>query len=654
MQVLSEYGLIAIAAVAMIWAPGCRCEGDAPPMSEATSGAPQVLEADGLHPRGEARKDALGDPLPGDALQRLGTVRWRHPGGATAALPTPDGRAVFTAGRDGRVRLWSREDGRPLMTFESHDGQWIQGGDLSADGRLAVTGGLDRAVRRWDLGVGAELPVMDGHEGFVDAVAVDAAGARVASASRLGDVILWDAAAGQRLQDHGVPEAATAVALSPDGARLAAGSRRGHVTVWSTEGGVQLWTTEPVGGRVEDLRFSPDGARLAVSTATGGVWVASAADGRRLTTFEGRRLRVGPLAFSPDGARIAAGEGSRLTLWDAATGARVSTLGEATGDHLSLRFTADGAAVVSASADGVVRIFAADGSGPQPGPPGHGGAVTAMARQRDGSWIATGAEDGRLRVWDPDSGALIKDLEAHRRPMVAALISPDGRRLLTVDSGGDALAWDPATWAEPAHLKLPADGIKQVAQSPDGATLAVASGDKEIKLLDAVTLGELRTLVGGGGRIISVAFSPDGGLVAAGSRSGDVYRWEVGGGEPLSLKASGTVDAVAALAGGHVLAGAGDGSLLLFAPDEQLAPLRLGGEPGGIVSLAVSADGAWAVTGDRAGRVVRWDLTDRQVMQRLEGHGAEVGVVVMGDDPQGRRFVTGSADGTALRWKVVR
>jgi hypothetical protein len=96
-----------------------------------------------------------------------------------------------------------------------------------------------------------------------------------------------------------------------------------------------------------------------------------------------------------------------------------------------------------------------------------------------------------------------------------------------------------------------------------------------------------------------------------------------------------------------------DGSVTLL--DRDGAPvqhLRLHGPQ--VLDLAVAPDGAWAVTVDDAGRVVRWDVdasTRRWVHpEALAGHTAGVAGVQV--DAAGRTLVTVGRDRSIISWSV--
>jgi WD40 repeat protein len=73
-----------------------------------------------------------------------------------------DGQLLLAGSQDGRVRVFSARDWRPLgPAFLAHAG-WIAGVDSTPDGRTLVTAGQDGQVRLWDLStqrpIGGPLP----------------------------------------------------------------------------------------------------------------------------------------------------------------------------------------------------------------------------------------------------------------------------------------------------------------------------------------------------------------------------------------------------------------------------------------------------------------------------------------------------------------
>ena len=72
------------------------------------------LPTPSAEPRNVAALDLSGDPLPPRAIARLGTLRFQHANGVSAAAWSPDGKTLAACGFDGVVVVWEVSSGREL------------------------------------------------------------------------------------------------------------------------------------------------------------------------------------------------------------------------------------------------------------------------------------------------------------------------------------------------------------------------------------------------------------------------------------------------------------------------------------------------------------------------------------------------------------
>jgi WD40 repeat protein len=73
--------------------------------------------------------------------------------GATDLAYHPDGKHVFSSGRDQLVKVWQLEDGKHVRDFgkSKEKGDWISGISISPDGRLLAAADMKGQVLVYGL-----------------------------------------------------------------------------------------------------------------------------------------------------------------------------------------------------------------------------------------------------------------------------------------------------------------------------------------------------------------------------------------------------------------------------------------------------------------------------------------------------------------------
>ena len=172
-------------------------------------------------------------------------------------------------------------------------------------------------------------------------------------------------------------------------------------------------------------------------------------------------------SFSPDSSRIltagACGGGAelehRLALWDAKTGRMQAALRGHTAAIATCRFSADGAAVVSASEDYTLRLWDSESGAWRATLTGHTGAVAAcaFAPQRSDRVLSASA-DSTLRIWEAAASSWAcpvvckQTLKGHAGPVAACeWLGP--RTIVSCSADGTARWWCAADVKEEAEAE---------------------------------------------------------------------------------------------------------------------------------------------------------------------------------------------------------
>ncbi len=214
----------------------------------------------------------------------------------------------------------------------------------------------------------------------------------------------------------------------------------------------------------------------------------------------------------------------------------------------------------------------------------------------------------------------------------------------------------------PPAKRGPADSIpgvvaattnaKPLAFSRNGLRMAAASGT-QVVLLDAVGRSVRGSLVGHSSNVAGLAYAPTGAHVLTGSGDGTARIWDsVTAQQQVSLATvSGQPGPVAySHDGAWALAGAGTEARLYDVANRSLL-LALTGNTAAVRSVALSPDGALAITGCDDGSVKVFETTHGTGVLSITGHTARV--VWSEFSPDGAKIWTASQDATIRSWDAA-
>lgn len=587
---------------------------------------------------GEAKAgtDIHGDPLPAGAIQRLGTLRFRHD--STAIAYSPGGKFLASGGRGNDIRLFDAVSGKEIRRLVGHRartytaprdprfpmdaliGATGEGGvnsvAFSPDGKLLASGGWDDTVRIWDVASGKELRKIEAHKAMVGRVLFSPDGRHLASRGALdGTVRLWDVTTGLPLHklvglsninpwrfNHDM-----ALAIAPDGKTLAATARNSLVFFDLTSGTEIKRLPSHVYGIT--VAYSPDGKLL----ATGGVDEGKDVYSLRIwDVASGKQLRSCALpknepptylAWEPgnSGKLAAVIAEDDMHIFDAATGKEVVRLNHYWPSRVV--YSPDGKTLTSA------------GSGPT------------------------------IRQWEAGTGKELRgEYQGHSSGVVAVAITEDGKRVAS--AGGDIRVWEAGTGK--LVQTIPSKGLACLALAPDGKTLAWGGRDRIVHLWDVEASKEVKRLEGHKTALCGLGFSRDGKRLASGDVQSTVRIWNVEDGK--------VVQEINNQSGTEVLSFAfdPDGKTLLCAGawnDSSFIPAK--GTEITINGKKVKFDGVLNIQGVVMTRkegyhVMQWDVQTGKEVRKLAG--LEETIRSLATSPDGKLIAAASKDGKVCLW----
>ena len=316
------------------------------------------------------------------------------PAGDTAAVALGDGRVLFPSLHDGATEADPLELGAMALSVagDPHGGRVLIG---TEDGRLlAVQPGAEPSV------------LADTDAGWIEALAVDATGGRIAFAQGR-TVQLLDADGGDLglFRDH--PSTVTGLAFTPAGGAFAA-AHYGGVSVYRLDDGERRqlrWHGSHIA-----VRWSPDGRFIATAMQDRELHCWPADGSSNGVRMAGYPTKVRDLAFTPNGAFLAAAGADTVTAWDCrgkgpggkpplevgyVFDALVTRVAPRPGGQELAAGYDDGTVLIGGIESGHCTIACAGGGAP----------VSALAWTPDGTRLVAGTEDGTFAVLTPERAA---------------------------------------------------------------------------------------------------------------------------------------------------------------------------------------------------------------------------------------------------------
>ncbi|NUO08342.1 MAG: tetratricopeptide repeat protein [Candidatus Brocadia sp.] len=362
------------------------------------------------------------------------------------------------------------------------------------------------------------------------------------------------------------------------------------------------------------VAFSPDGKHLATAGDDAQTRIWDVQSGKEILVLKGHSLCVNSVTFNPEGNRIAtASDDKTAKIWDAASGKEIRTLAGHTDLVSDVTFNPDDTLIATASWDKTAMIWGVKSDKPIRVFKRHGDRVNSVAFDPDGKFLATASSDNTAKIWDIASGK--EHITLSERGVVNSIaFSKDGKRLATASWDYTVGIWDAASWKKLQTLPGHTNAVSDVAFCPDGTHLATASFDNSVKVWDitSVTLGRNQHILPEYSSMVwEVIFSRDGKHLATASNDKTARVWDIETGKEL-LALKGHKDTVFRVA---------------FSPDEKLI-----------------ATASW----DKTAKI--WDAVSGKEIRPLSGHIDHVNDVIF--SPDGKLIATASFDKTAKIWDV--
>jgi len=565
-----------------------------------------------------------------------------HTGDVFGAVVSPSGDRILTHSCDRTVRLWARKDSRWNSAIGPipHRGT-VRAAAFSHTGDRFVTGVGKLTPRMWtndpdvksdftarifDL-TGALLAVLKGHADSITTVCFSPIDDNlVLTASLDGTARLWDVKQARCLATLVHNKVVRSAVFSPRGDRIVTASLDRWARVWDLEGS-EIGACHHKGPVVQ-ASFLPQGDLVVTWSEDEFVRIFTLKGREVLRIPQGSPSRSGDV--SKDGTRIL-GAGGCTFLWQISRPDLPLFLGHQD-SCLGVRFSRDGARMITSSEDNTLRFWHRDGREdlarrrrlPQP------------ARQFDVS------PDGKHLAFVDSAGWLhiLKDIDGEELHVKCppddllsfwtVVFSPDGSRVLASNTiePGRAILLD-LDGRQVRQFPHEARSFTTCAEfSPGGDRILTTGGWSNTaivwhvesgKALVTLKHGEVRT-----GSVETATWFPDGKRVLVGANNRGIVVWDLEGPRevtripqvdrsPISVEVSPVEDALVLV----LYLDRKDAQLWrLTDPPERIAVFR---DPLGKINWATfHPDGTRVLTASTTGTIRSWAVATRELLEIAE------------------------------------
>lgn len=600
----------------------------------------------------------------GQPLRQTLTGHW---GTITSIAVTPDGSRFLSASIDRTVRLWEVATGVAVNVFYGHSSPVIAV-RIFPDGKRAISVSFDGAIKVWEIENGVELFTLDGQNQSATCLEISSDGQIVATGSIDGILAVWNLPdISVRFTLHGHSEAISAIAISPGGDYLFSGSRDKTIRVWSLQQKREACVLTTDVEAIRTIHLTCDGRYLfssldslarAKCKLTGWVWTESA----KRDEMHGHDFRINAITSTPDGRHVisASADGS-IKIWDISTLSEIATFCCNTIEVTSVAITPSGNTLISGAEDNSVRIWHFDEHAIPGSHVARSGAIWAVVTTLDGQWVVANSSHGAT-ILDLTTGDVIRNLALSLNGKSIILPVPDTRYIVTNTFMAEIQVWELASAEVIQNFVLHGDDVSHMTVTPDGRTIYAATSsftdalctltqcslvdEAEVCLWQSTT--ELITALASNGQYMVWAATSSNeeehhSIYVRNAASGEVI-WEFHGHQQ-------EISALYITSNGQCCVSVSDEERLIQVWDLHTGELLQGVEGNSPLTPHPSEQKFFYVSNELGSPVCflsGWDIAAAAQLFRVRAHAQPIDSLAM--TPDGSRFVSGAWDHTIAMW----
>ena len=554
-----------------------------------------------------------------------------HTAAVRSSVFSPDGKLLVSVGEDKQVIVWDFERRMSLKTLVAHQGV-VNTVAFSSDGKWFITGDEQKTAIVWDAKRFEQATVWRDQPGPIRASGFSPDG-RLVIYTAGGVVIIRETGTWKKL--HELPDVGVFYGdfLFPNN-RLMQDSRG---RTWD------LYTGESLTGVQEAWEgnwaaLSPDRKQLASVEPDGDLKFVDLERGKVIKQIHAHHDHGRAAAYSPDGKLLATGA-ERVVLWDVPAMAKLVPL-EYESIVWSVAFSPDGHWLVSTHGDGSILIWDVANRELEANLRQHSGAVRGIAFSPDAKRLATASEDHSVILWDAASGRKEAVLTTHKTRVAAVAFSASGRWIISADQSDILIRHNLSSDGPPMTIAPTPQGAAYcVAISPDDRFVASSFG------VYSTETGDRLTPPGYWHNVYSAAFSDRGRLLIGVTDHGEVVILETSTWREVARQkwTESPIVSMSISADGNYLVTGEDARKVRLGTINPLRQIGIIGEHNARVKAVVfSPDGRYVASAGDDKMVALWDVNRRKLVASIGTHTSPIYALAF--SPDGKRLITGEHD----------
>ena len=350
-------------------------------------------------------------------------------------------------------------------------------------------------------------------------------------------------------------------------------------------------------------------------------------------TLTGHTDIVASVAISADCKLIVSGSYDKtIKLWRIQERKEEVTFAGHASKVYSVAFSGDCRFIVSGSEDKTIKMWSIQGRSEEFTFTGHTDRVQSVALSADGRFIVSGSRDNTIKLWDIKERREECTFTGHTGEVYSVAISADSRFIVSGSEDSMIKMWGVQEKNEEFSLEGHKERVRSVALSADGKFIASGSYDRMVKVWGVEDRREYFTCTGHAAAVMSVAVSADSRFIVSGSQDKTIKIWNTEDWrEECRSKGYTDSDFVVSVDGRFLVTGSNNGggrynestsdnTVKIWNIQERREEYALTGHTEPVISVAVSADGRFIVSGSEDTTVKLWNIKDRKEEYTFIGH----------------------------------